>query len=160
MALMHRKRLSTGSSVMLSLFLAACASAAPSRDADVEARLRRGGGLSGIGETIRLWSVDGEPHGTLVWSNQKRARNITLPRKTLDSSLVVLESLVGAVPTVPPDTAVLRPICGDAILTHIQVRRGNRVRSAQEECPRRTPASEAYWQRVDSLFRLLASAAR
>jgi hypothetical protein len=160
MALMLRKISGNGFFLMLSLGMLGCASAAPNPEPEVEARLSRSGGLSGIAETVRLWLGDGEPHATVQRSNEKRARNITLARKTLDSSLVVLESLVGVVPAIPPDTGVLRPLCGDAILTRVQVRRGSRVQSAQEECPHRTPTSETYWQRVDSLFRLLASAPR
>lgn len=160
MALMLRNILSNGLFLILSHGVLGCASAAPNLVAEVEGRLSRSGGLSGIGETVRLWSAGGQPHASVQLSNERRARSITLPRKTLDSSLVVLESLVGGVPTIPPDTGVLRPLCGDAILTRVQVRRGSRIQSAEEECPHRTPASEAYWQRVDSLFRFLTSAAR
>jgi hypothetical protein len=160
MALTLRKILNECVFPIFSLSVAACASVTPRSDADVEARLSRSGGLSGIRETIRLWSASGQPHGTLAASNETRARNVRLPSKTLDSSLVMLESLVGAVPPVPPDTGVLRRLCGDGIQTRIEVRRGNRIRSAQEECPHRTVASKIYWQRVDSLFRFLASAAQ
>ncbi len=160
MALMFRKILSNGSCLVLSLGVLACASAAPSLDADVEARLSRSGGLSGIGETIRLWSAGGEPHGSLVRSNESRSRRVRLPRKALDSSLLLLESLVSVLPPVPPDTGVLRSLCADVILTHVEFRRGNHIQSAQEDCPHRTPASQTYWERVDSVFRFLASAAR
>jgi len=160
MALTLRKILNECAFPILSLGVLACASAAPRPDADVEARLSRSGGLSGIRETIRLWSAGGQPHGTLAWSNETRPRNVRLSSGTLDSSLVMLESLVGVVPPVPPDTGVLRPLCGDGIQTRIEVRRGNRIQSAQEECPHRTAASKTYWRRVDSLFRFLASAAR
>jgi hypothetical protein len=147
-------------SLLLALGVFACASASPSMYPDVDATLSRGGGLSGISETIRIWSISGEPHGTVQLSNERRARTIRLPRQTLDSTLVVIESLISVLPRIPADTGLLRPICGDAILTHIQVRRGSHAQSAQEECPHRTPASETYWQRVDSLFQFLAFAAR
>ena len=147
-------------SLFLVLGLLACASASPRQDPDVEATLARSGGLSGISETIRIWSIEGEPHGTAQLSNESRSRTIRLPRRTLDSTLVMIESLAGVSPPIPPDTGLLRPICGDAILTHIQIRRGSHGQSAQEECPHRTAAREKYWQRVDSLFRLLSSGAR
>ncbi len=147
-------------SLLVALSVLACASAPPRMDPDVEATLSRGGGLSGISETIRIWSISGEPHGTVQLSNERRSRTIPLPRQTLDSALVVIESLVSNSPTIPADTGLLRPICGDATLTRIQVRRGSHAQFAREECPNRTPASETYWQRVDSLFQFLASAAR
>jgi hypothetical protein len=147
------------SSILVGLAVLLCAPAAVRTEPRVEAILTRGGGLSGIAETIRNSSTSGEPAATRQLSNDGRPRTIRLPRKTLDSSLVVIESLVDAPPYIPADSGLLRPLCGDAILTRIEVTRGGRVRSAQEECPHRTPASESYWQRVDSLFRLLASAA-
>jgi len=144
--------------VGLSVLSCACASVRP--DSTVEATLTRGGGLSGITETIRISSTSGELAATSELSNENRSRTIRLPRKTLDSSLVVIESFVSAPPQIPVDTGLLRPLCADVILTRIEVRRDGRAQSAQEECPHRTPASESYWQRVDSLFRLLASGAR
>ena len=146
--------------IVVGLSVLSCASASVRPDPKVEAILTRGGGLSGITETIRISSTSGEPAATSELSNENRSRTIRLPRKTLDSSLVVIESFVSAPPKLPADTGLLRPLCADVILTRIEVRRGGRAQSAQEECPHRTQASESYWQRVDSLFRLLASGAR
>jgi hypothetical protein len=145
--------------VLVGLVLS-CASASFPPAPTVEAVLTRGGGLSGISQTIHISSKRGEPAATSQLSNENRSRAIQLPRTTLDSSLMVIEALVSAPPQIPADTGVLRPLCDDVILTHIEVKRGDRTRSAQEECPHRTPASETYWQRVDSLFRVFASAAR
>jgi hypothetical protein len=150
----------TVSLVVVGLGVLSCASASVRPNSTVEAILTRSGGLSGISETIRVSSTGGEPAATSELSNENRLRTIRLPRKTLDSSLIAIESFVSAPPQIPADTGLLRPICGDVILTHIEVRRDGRARSAQEECPHRTPASESYWQSVDSLFRLLASGAR
>jgi hypothetical protein len=147
-------------SLLVGIGVLSCAAATVRPDDRVEAILTRGGGLSGIAETIRISSTSSEPDATSQLSNEIRPRYIRLPSKTLDSSLAVIESLVGAPPHIPRDTGLLRPLCGDAILTRIEVKRGSRTQSAQEECPHRTPASEIYWQRVDSLFRLLASGAR
>jgi hypothetical protein len=150
----------TGSLIVAGLTVLSCASISARPNSAVEAILTRGGGLSGITETIRISSTGSEPAATSELSNENKSRTIRLPRKTLDSSLVVIESFVSAPPQMPADTGLLRPICGDVILMHIEVRRDGRATSAQEECPHRTPASESYWQRVDSLYRLLASAAR
>ena len=148
------------SSFLLTFGVLACASASARPEPDVETVISRSGGLSGMAQTIRLWSTSGQPHGTYKLSNESRSRTIRLSRKTLDSTLVVIESLVGVPPQIPPDTGLLRPLCGDMIQTHIEFRRDSRVQSAQEECPHRTTVSESYWQRVDSLFQLLSSGAR
>ena len=150
----------TVSLIVVGLSVLSCASASVRPNSTVEAILTRSGGLSGITETIRISSTSGGPTATSERSNENRLRTIRLPRKTLDSSLVVIESFVRAPPQIPADTGLLRPICGDVILRHIEVRRDGRARSAQEECPHRTPASKSYWQSVDSLFRLLAWGAR
>jgi hypothetical protein len=152
--------LRTVSLIVVGLGVLSCGSASVRPNSAVEAILTRSGGLSGITETIRISSTSGGPVATSELSNENQSRTIRLPRKTLDSSLVVIKSLVSAPPQIPADTGLIRPICGDVVLTHIEVRRDGRAQSAQEECPHRTPASESYWQRVDSLFRLLASAAR
>jgi hypothetical protein len=146
----------TVSLIVAGLTVLSCASVSVRPNSAVEAILIRSGGLSGITETIRISSTGGELAGTSELSSENRSRAIRLPRKTLDSSLVVIESLVDAPPQMPADTGLLRPICGDVILTHIEVRRDGRAQSAQEDCPHRTPASESYWQRVDSLFRSFA----
>jgi hypothetical protein len=150
----------TISSLLVGIGALSCSAGALRPHDGVEAILTRSGGLSGIAETIRIASTSGEPAATSQMSNEVRPRNIRLPGKTLDSSLVVIESLIGAPPHIPADTGVLRPLCGDVILTRIEFKRGSHTQSAQEECPHRTPASESYWQRVDSLFRLLALGAR
>ena len=150
----------TISPIVVGLSVLSCASASARPNSTVEAILTRGGGLSGITETIRISSTGGEPAATSELSNENQSRTIRLPRKTLDSSLVVIESFVSAPPQIPADTGLLRPLCGDVILTHIEIRRDGRAQSAQEECPHRTPASESYWKSVDSLFRLLASGAQ
>jgi hypothetical protein len=149
-----------GSLLLIPFGAVACASTAPGPSIEIEASLSRGGGLSGISETIRLWSEGGQVRGSLARSDENRPRRIRLPRRTLDSALVLIDSLIAAAPILPWDTGEVRMICGDAILTHIQVRRGDRIQSAQEECPHRTPASETYWRQVDGLFRFLTSAAR
>ncbi len=145
--------------IVVGLGVLSCASASVSPDSAVEAILSRGGGLSGITETIRISSKGGEPVATRQLSNENRSRTVRLPKATLDSSLAVIESLVNAPPRIPADTGLLLPICADVILTHIEFRRGGRAQFAQEECPHRTPESETYWERVDRLFRLLASGA-
>jgi hypothetical protein len=137
-----------------------CATASMRPDPGVEAVLTRDGGISGIAETIRISSTSAAPTATSQRSNENRTRTIHLPGKTLDSSLVVIESLVGAPPQIPADTGLLRYVCADVILTRIEFTRAGRARSVQEECPHRTPASASYWQRADSLFRLLSSGAR
>jgi len=148
------------SPIVVGLSVLSCASASVRPNSTVEAILTRGGGLSGITETIRISSTGAEPAATSELSNENQSRTIRLPRKTLDSSLVVIESFVSASPQIPADTGLLRPLCGDVILMHIEIRRDGRAQSAQEECPHRTPASESYWKSVDSLFRLLASGAQ
>jgi hypothetical protein len=152
--------LRTVSRIVAGLAVLSCASVSARPNSAVEAIMIHSGGLSGITETIRISSTGGAPTATSELSSENEARAIRLPRNTLDSSLVVIESFVSAPPQMPADMGLLRPICGDVILTHIEVRRDGRAKSAQEECPHRTPASESYWQRVDSLYRLLASAAR
>jgi hypothetical protein len=146
--------------VVVGLSVLSCASAPVRPDPTVEATLSRGGGIAGITETIRISSTSGEPSATSERSNENRSRTIRLPRKTLDSSIVEIESFVNAPPQIPADTGLHRPHCADVILTRIEVTRDGRTQAAQEECPHRTAASESYWQRVDSLFRLLLSAAR
>jgi hypothetical protein len=145
--------------VVVGLSVLSCASASGRRD-PVEAILSRGGGITGRTETIRISSTGGEPSATSERSNENGSRAIRLPRKTLDSSLVVIESFVSAPPQIPPDTGLHRPHCADVILTRVEVRRDGGSQFVEEECPHRTPASESYWQRVDSLFALLASGAR
>jgi hypothetical protein len=137
-----------------------CAAASARPDPEVEAILSRGGGFSGISQTIRISSASGQSRAIYQLSNETRSRRIQLPSKVLDSSLAVLESLVRSPPQLPPDTGTIRRLCGDVILTNIELRRGGDVRSAQEECPHRTVESDRYWQRVGSLFRLLATGVR
>lgn len=137
----------------------ACAYVSTRSPADVEAILSRGGGLSGIVETVSISSTNGELRGIFKTNKESRARSIRLPRTTLDSTLVEIESLVTAPPQIPPETGGVRRLCGDPILRRIEVRRGSEVQSAQEECPHRTIASEVYWQQVDSLFQILSSKA-
>jgi hypothetical protein len=120
----------------------------------------RGGGLGGLIETVHIWSADGHAQGSYEQSDQRRSLSVRLPTRTLDSTLVLLESMVSSPPLLPPDTGLVRMICADAIERHIEVRHGNRIQSAQEECPHRTHVSEAYWLHVDSVFQLLAAAAR
>jgi hypothetical protein len=125
---------------------------------DIDATLSRGGGITGLSETVHVWSVGGEAQGIYARSDRSGSKSLQLPKPTLDSSLVVLESLIANVPRIPPDTG--RAVCADVILLHIDVRRAGRIDSAQEECPHRTPESEMYWQRVGSLFELFRAAAR
>jgi hypothetical protein len=150
----------TSGLMVLALSLLSCASASVETDPDVKAILTRGGGLDGITETIRISSTSGQRSASRELSNENRSRSIRLPRKTLDSSLVAIESFVSTPPRIPLDTGNVRPLCGDVILTRIEIKRHDRSQAVQEECPHRTLASERYWQRVDSLFRLLASGAR
>jgi len=150
----------TVSLAVVGLSVLSCASTSVRPNPTVEAILTRGGGLSGITETIRISSTNGELAATSELSNENRSRTIRLPKQSLDSSLVVIESFVSAPPQIPVDTGLVRPLCGDVILTHIEVRHDGRAQSAQEECPHRTPASESYWKRVDNLFRFLASGAQ
>ena len=140
--------------------LVACAAGMHSGYADAEATLTRGGGIAGLTETVRIWSDDSGTRAGYERTDRRGSEVVRLPARELHSTLVWLESIVNAAPPMPPDSGSVRPVCADVILTHIEVRNGGRVQSAQEECPHRTPASEAYWQRVDSVFRSLAAAAR
>jgi hypothetical protein len=79
-----------------------------------------------------------------------------LPSKSLDSTLLVVENLAAHAPAPRRDT---RTVCADVILIHLESRRGDVVRTAQEECPHRDRASTAYWAQLDSLFRQLIAAA-
>src|SRR6266566_30980 len=79
-------------SLLLALGTLACGSASPRPDPDVEATLIHGGGLSGTSETIRIWSINGEAHGSAQLNNESRSRAVQLPRRTLESTLGVIES--------------------------------------------------------------------
>src|SRR2546423_14102072 len=135
MALTDVMYLRSISSLPLALGVLACASASVRPDPEVQAVLSRGGGLNGIAQTIRISSTSGEPEATSQFSNESRARTIRLPRKTLDSSLVVIESLVGKPPPVPPDTGILRRVCAHVISSRNQIRRCKRGLSHPSECP-------------------------
>jgi hypothetical protein len=137
----------------------ACAAASVLPPREIEAILSRSGGLSGIAETVTISSIKGEPRAYFQTSKNSRSRKIDLPGATLNTTLAALESLAVAPPEIPPETGGVPRICGDVILKHLEVRRGGEIHSAQEECPHRTIASEVYWQRVDSVFQLLASKA-
>ncbi|HEX2602785.1 MAG TPA: hypothetical protein VHL32_11835 [Gemmatimonadaceae bacterium] len=144
------------------LFLAAlgCASAMKRPTGDVDAMLSRGGGIAGLSETVHVWSSGGVSQGIYARSDRPESRALQLPKRTLDSSLVALESLVERVPQLPPDTGAIRHVCADMILLRIEVRHAGRTDTAQEECPHRTRESEMYWQRVDSLFHVFVAGAR
>jgi hypothetical protein len=145
---------------VLVIALSGCTPARLRTEPPLTVTLARGGGLSGISETIHIWEAGSNPRANAQRSNEEKARIVQLPGKTLDSALVMLENFANAAPVIPSDTGSIRPLCGDAILTRVQVRRGKRVQVVQEECPHRTRESEIYWQRVNSLFQLLAGAAR
>lgn len=126
----------------------------------MEATLTRGGGLDGTAQTIRVWTNGSHAAASWQRSNAQGSRTVRLPSDTLDRILVQLDSLAGVVPAAVPDTGVMQRICGDVVTTQVRVRRGSRVRTANEECPHLGPALVSYWAHVDSLFDMLASAAR
>ncbi|HEY0528664.1 MAG TPA: hypothetical protein VGD02_07535 [Gemmatimonadaceae bacterium] len=136
----------------------ACASVTPAVPEDGEATLTRGGGITGLVESVHISSsAAGVAEGTYLRSDRQQARPLAVPSKSLDSTLLLIENLTAHAPSPPHDT---RTICADVILIHVESRRGELVRTAQEECPHRDRASTAYWARLDSLFRrLIASAA-
>jgi hypothetical protein len=138
------------------LGLVACASATPAEPEDGEATISRGGGITGLVETIHISSVGGIAQGTYLRSDRQDARPLTLPSRSLDSTLSVIEDLTTHAPSPPRDN---RTVCADVILIHAESRRGDIVRSAQEECPHRNRDSEDYWRRFDALFRQLVSSA-
>lgn len=143
------------------LFLAlGCASAGGHPEAGVEATLARGGGLSGLTETVHVWSVDGQAAADWRWSNSRRSRTVRLSNAALSNILVGLDSLVGAVPPVVRDTGTVVTICGDVVTTHVTIRRGGVIRTADETCPHGSDPLDAFWARVDSLFDVLVKAAR
>jgi hypothetical protein len=134
----------------------ASAPATPARPDDGEATLTRGGGITGLVESVHISSSGGVADGTYLRSDRQRARPLSLPSKSLDSTLLVIENLAAHAPPPPRDT---RTVCADVILIHVESRRGEVVRTAQEECPHRDRASTAYWARLDSLFRQLIASA-
>ena len=143
------------------LFLAlGCASAGSRPDADVEATLARGGGLSGLTETVHIWSIGVQAAAEWRRSDSPRSRTVHLSTATLSNMLIGLDSLVEAIPPVVPDTGAVKRLCGDVVTTHLTIRRGRQVRAAHEACPHGGVALDAYWARVDSLFAVLVKAAR
>ena len=142
------------------LFVAlGCASAGARAEADLEASLTRGGGLSGVTETVHVWSINATATADLRRSNSRRTVAVHLSNATLLNILAELDSLAGSLPP-GADTGSVVLLCGDAVTTHLTVRRRREVRVAHEACPRGSAALDAYWSRVDSLFRVLANAAR
>jgi hypothetical protein len=137
-----------------------CASVSQGSGDDAIITLTRGGGLSGIAQTVRIWSSHGVSKSTLERSDKTGSLPVRLSQAALDSNFRVLDSLTQVAPDIPLDTGSIRHICADAMLTHIEFRRGRSIESIQEECPHRTSSSSAYWARVDSLFDVLAEAAR
>ena len=135
-----------------------CASASQPSDADGEATLTRGGGITGLSETIHIASDGGLATGTYSRSDGQEPRPLRLSGASLDSTLRTIHELAEAAPHIPADTG--RTVCADVILIHVDSRRGRLTRTAQEECPHRTTDSERYWQRVDSIFRALAATAQ
>ena len=133
-----------------------CASVTPAEREDGEATLTRGGGITGLVETIQISSIGGVTQGTYLRSDRQEARQLTLPPRSLDSTLSVIENLAAHAPRPPKDN---RTVCADVILIHVESRRGDAVRTAQEECPHQSQDSEKYWQRLNALFRDLAASA-
>ena len=74
--------------------------------------------------------------------------------------LIGLDSLVESIPPVVRDTGAVQRFCGDVVTTHLTIRRGGQVRSANEACPHGGGPLDTYWARVDSLFDVLVKAAR
>jgi hypothetical protein len=145
---------------LLPLVAVGCASAGSRPEADVEATLARGGGISGVTETIHVWSSGASAAGEWRRSDSRRSRAVHLSTAELSRLLADLDSLAGAIPPAAPDTGRFRIICGDAVTTDLAVRRGRELRVAHEACPHGGAPFDAYWSRVNSLFDLLASAAR
>jgi hypothetical protein len=143
--------------ILVVLAALACASATPAEREDGEATLTRGGGITGLVESVHISSsAAGVAQGTYLRSDRQQARPLALPSKSLDSTLSIIENLTAHAPSPPRDT---RTVCADVILIHVESRRGELVRTAQEECPHRDRASTAYWARLDSLFRQLIASA-
>ena len=122
--------------------------------------MARGGGLSGIAETVHLWSIGASAAGEWRRSDSRRSHSVRLSSAALLRVLADLDSLAGAVPPAKVDTGSVRTLCGDRVTIHLTIRRGGEVRVAQEECPHGTAPLDAYWSRVDSLFDVLEKAAR
>jgi len=152
--------LRTRARVCLLLLALGCASSAARPEADVEATLARGGGLSGLTETVHVWSIGVQAGAELRRSDSPRSRTVHLSTATLSTMLIGLDSLVESIPPVVRDTGAVQRLCGDVVTTHLTIRRGGQVRSAHEACPHGGGPLDAYWARVDSLFDVLVKAAR
>jgi hypothetical protein len=122
--------------------------------------LARGGGLSGIAETVHVWLIGASAAGEWHRSDSRRSHSVRLSTATLSRLLADLDSLAGAIPPAKADTGPLTILCGDAVTTDVTIRRGQRVRVAHEACPHGGAPLDAYWARVNSLFDVLAKAAQ
>ena len=143
------------------LFVAlGCASAGTPPAADVEATLARGGGLSGLTETVHVWLIGATAVAEWRRSDSRRSHAVHLSNATLSNILADLDSLAGGIPPAKVDTGGIQLLCGDVVTTHLTIRRGRQVRVTHEACPHGGAPLDAYWSRVDSLFDVLAKAAR
>jgi hypothetical protein len=140
--------------------LVGCASVGRGSPNDAVVTLSRDGGLSGIAHTVRISSSHGVFDSEVRRSNQAMPFSVRLSQAALGSTFRTIDSLMQVVPTIPVDTGSIRYLCGDAILTHIELTRGTTSIVAQEECPHKTTSSAAYWARVNELFGFLMKAAR
>ena len=126
----------------------------------MEATLARGGGLSGLTETVHVWLIGAAATAEWRRSDSRRLHAVHLSNNTLSNILADLDSLAGGIPPAKADTGGVQLLCADVVTTHLTVRRGRQVRVAHESCPHGSTQLDAYWARVNSLFDVLAKGAR
>jgi hypothetical protein len=124
---------------------------------DLDATLTRGGGITGMSETVTLSSADGHGRGTWQRSDRPQPSQVRLSSAEILETLRTLDSTAMALPPSPPPDD---RHCADYILMRLEVRSGSTARVAQEECPHRSDALEAYWSRLHEIFNGLVRAAQ
>jgi hypothetical protein len=134
---------------VLALAGVACAPIARPVSQDLDATLTRGGGITGMSETVLLSSTAGRGQGTWQRSDRPQPSQIRLSN---DQILETLRSLDSAAMALPPSPPPDDRHCADYILMRLEVRSGSAVHVAQEECPHRTDALETYWRRLHQIF--------
>ncbi|HUR00224.1 MAG TPA: hypothetical protein VM166_12280 [Gemmatimonadaceae bacterium] len=144
----------------LGLILSAAISCAPIArpvSRDLAATLTRGGGITGMSETVLLSSAAGRGEGSWQRSDRPQPSRIRLSNDEIFKTLRSLDSTAVALPPSPPPDD---RHCADYILMRLEVRSGSAVHVAQEECPHRTDALETYWRRLHQTFDELVRAAQ
>ena len=124
-----------------------------------DAILSRGGGITGMSETVTLWVEDGQAQGRWTRSDRAGPSEIRLPSAEILATLRDLESAASSQPKSPRKTE-RGPVCADYILMRLEIQSGESKRVVQEECPHRTEALETYWRRLHTIFDNLVNAAR